>query len=667
MSLDGKSLAAALEGEAPFVNTQLCRAQLDNFSKAAASGEPLLVCCTQEAPLFIEVAGEQNPDANIAYVNIRERAGWSDQGKKATAKTAALIAEAAVDMTPASSVALTSGGETIVYGDGEVALEVAKRLSSRLNVTCVLKSGADAAPPRLTDFPIFSGTITAATGRIGAFNITVKGLAAMTPSSRREMSFESPVAAESKRDCDLLVDVSGAIALFPAPDKRDGYFRADPGNAQAVERAVFDAADMVGEFEKPRYIRFEKAVCAHSRNGKTGCTRCLGACPTSAIRPDGDQIIIDPYICSGHGACASVCPTGAISYDMPSGNGLHERLRILLKTYAAAGGENPVLLVHDLGHGDQVISMMARHGRGLPAHVIPFAINEVTQIGIDFISAALAYGASTVHILASPAQRDDMTSLYDATALANTVMTGLGFAGRHATAEVCEDPSILEEYLYGLDRANPAKPAGFQIVGSKRATLSLTLKHLHGVAPSPVDILPLEAGAPFGAMQINADGCTLCLACVGVCPVGAIGDNPDKPQLRFMESSCVQCGLCRATCPEKVITLVPQINFSGQAGTWAVLKEEEPFECIKCGKPYGSRSTIEHMIGKLQDHPMFSDGDRIDLLKMCDDCRVGAQFEKDDNPFAAAPRPLPRTTDDYLQERDQPPAKGGNGRDRDEE
>jgi len=73
---------------------------------------------------------------------------------------------------------------------------------------------------------------------------------------------------------------------------------------------------------------------------------------------------------------------------------------------------------------------------------------------------------------------------------------------------------------------------------------------------------------------------------------------------------------------------------------------------LKCDKPFGGKSTIEHMIGKLEGHAMFTEPGRLDLLKMCDDCRVAAQFEETDNPFTSKDRPAVRTTDDYLRERD---------------
>ena len=89
----------------------------------------------------------------------------------------------------------------------------------------------------------------------------------------------------------------------------------------------------------------------------------------------------------------------------------------------------------------------------------------------------------------------------------------------------------------------------------------LALRELHRAAPTPVDIVALPAGAPFGAVEVNADGCTLCLACVSACPTGALGDDPERPLLRFKKMPACSAVSCKATCPEKVISLKPQLDF----------------------------------------------------------------------------------------------------------
>jgi NAD-dependent dihydropyrimidine dehydrogenase PreA subunit len=338
MALDGKALSRACgAGAAPLVNTQLCRAQLENFRAAAAAGAPLMVACTQEAPLFAEVLDEAGLATAVAYVNIRERAGWSGEGGAALAKMAALIAEAAVEIPPTPSVTLTSAGVCLVYGSDETALAAAEQLAGRLDVTLLLSKPGEILPPSRGKVPIFRGTVTAVRGHLGAFELTVDDYAPALPSARDALRFERPKHGATTR-CDLILDLSAGAPLFPSHTRRDGYFRPDAKNPAAVQRALFDLTDMVGEFEKPRYVDFTAVLCAHSRSKKTGCTRCLDVCPAAAIRPDGDTVAIDPYLCGGCGACHSVCPTGAASYALPPVRALGDRLRTLLHTYAKAGG-----------------------------------------------------------------------------------------------------------------------------------------------------------------------------------------------------------------------------------------------------------------------------------------------------------------------------------------
>jgi ferredoxin len=191
----------------------------------------------------------------------------------------------------------------------------------------------------------------------------------------------------------------------------------------------------------------------------------------------------------------------------------------------------------------------------------------------------------------------------------------------------------------------------------KRDVLRLALRELHRVSPTPVDVIALPDDAPFGAIEVNVEGCTLCLSCVSACPTGALSDNPDRPTLAFTEDACVQCGLCKATCPEKVITLKPQLDFRAATALPRIIKEEEPFACTRCGKPFGVKSSIDRVIAKLAGkHWMYQGGEsRIELLKMCDDCRVIEISRQEFDPHGAPARPKPRTTDDYLRERERGP------------
>ena len=135
----------------------------------------------------------------------------------------------------------------------------------------------------------------------------------------------------------------------------------------------------------------------------------------------------------------------------------------------------------------------------------------------------------------------------------------------------------------------------------KRGILRFALQELHRAAPEPTDLIPLPAHAPFGAVELNLAGCTLCLACVSACPTGALTDDPHRPMLRFSEQACVQCGLCQATCPEKSDRAEASVGFRRDCprGT-RILKEEAPFCCIRCSKPFGVKSTVERVVAKLE-------------------------------------------------------------------
>jgi len=649
MPLDAKSVAAALGCEPPErIHSQLCRAQLDAYRAALAEGEPLMVCCGQEAPLFGELAGLVEAEPPLC-VDLRDRAGWSSEAKMAAPKMAALLAEAVLEPAATPSVTLTSQGSVVILGRGQAVLDAARRLGAERAVTCLLLPDHDQGliPPMVRALGLFRGRPLHAAGHLGAFTLTVADLAGASPSARGALAFEAAVG-ERSLTADIVLDLTGQAPLL-AP--RDGWVAVDPRDGVALERALGEIGGLVGEFEKPRWITIDASLCAHSRNGQIACTRCLDICPSGALQPLGDAAAVDAHVCGGHGPCASTCPTGAIRFDVPAGNGVFRRLAALLETYHAGGGERAVLLLHDGEHGGDLIAALARFGDGLPAAVLPLAVAAVAALGPDFLLTAVAKGAARVVVVAKPGRRNDLEPLRAAAALANRVAGGLGWAATVAVVVEADPAGLAAALAEPVPR--PVEPAAeFLVLGGKRQTLALA--HLHRHAPQPVEMLALAAGDPFGAVVVDGAECTLCMACVPVCPTKALSGHPDKPSLGLLEVNCVQCGLCRVTCPEQAVSLVPRLSFAADTRVRRVLKEEEPYPCIRCGKPFASRSVIERMVERMSGHSMFAAPGKLDLIRMCEDCRVVAQYEMEDGgrPLAGAAPRVTRTTDDYLRERD---------------
>ena len=628
--VDRGSIEAGAGAACSRIHSALCTAEAD--AAAAAVAEGAAIACRQEAAFFEEIAAAAGAPPPL-LIDIRDRAGWSDEAGEAGPKQAALVAEALLPPQEIRTVDVESEGRCLILGEPEVALAAASRLADALSVTALLPKPPE-DPPLDRRFDTVVGRLTRANGALGGFSLGIDGLRRVEPGGRGEFAFSEPRDGAAT-DCDVILDLSGGSPLFPAHETREGYLRADPGDRNAVADAVFEAGQTVGTFEKPLYVRFEETLCAHSRAGQTGCVKCVDACPAGAIAPAGDHVAIDPMVCAGCGACSALCPSGAVSYDAPAPAALFRRIEMLASAYRRAGGASPRLLVVDGGFGAEMVSLSARFGRGLPADVVPIELGAVSGFGHAEMLSALACGFAAVDVLVSP--RTERGALDAELALAEA----LGGAGRLRLLDV-GDPDALCEALY--DRS-VAPPVGDPVLpmGSRRQAARLAAKALH---PGSDEILPLPASAPYGTVRVDAEACTLCLACASLCPSGALADNPDMPQLRFQEDACLQCGLCRQVCPENAVALEPRLDLSDAAFEQRVLNEEEPFECIECGKPFGVKSAIEKIAAQLAGrHPMFAGEDASRLIRMCDDCRVRTQHHAENSPFAMGQRPRIRTAD----------------------
>jgi ferredoxin len=267
--------------------------------------------------------------------------------------------------------------------------------------------------------------------------------------------------------------------------------------------------------------------------------------------------------------------------------------------------------------------------------------------GIDVWLGALAYGASDVAVLATGAEAPQYPEAIERQmGYADAIAQALGFQGRHLHLLRAADAAALEAAVWALQPALPVRaPATFHWSADKRTTVALSIEHLQAHAPTPQTVIALAAGAPFGTIAVNRDTCTLCLACVGACPEGAILDHPasEVPQLRFIESKCVQCGLCEATCPEDAIALTPRLSLLPEAKQPRVLNEASIFKCIRCGKALGTDKMIGNMLAKLAGHSMFAAPGSLDRLKMCADCRVIDMMQKELNVSAPAGNGPPGT------------------------
>jgi ferredoxin len=531
------------------------------------------------------------------------------------AREAALAAARAHAPEPTSLVDYTSRGACLVAGATEVAIPAARALAERLKVQ-VLAEGT--APAEATGLEVLTGKLTGVEGHLGAFRVEARA-------PNGETVDLSPLCPNPDGHFDLVLDLGSPPVLereLPPP----GYY-APGDDPHALAAALDELPTLVGDFDKPTYFAYDPNICAHGRSGLTGCTRCLDACPAEAITSIGERIQVDPHLCQGGGACAAVCPSGAIRYAYPGPGDTLERVRTLLRAFREAGGAKARLLIHDVEHGADLVASL---GEELPPAVLPLSVEEVASVGLEVWLSALAYGAAQVVIAASAdTPRRSLLALTAQVDVARTLLAGMGHgADRLRLLAGCDAETLAA--AFAEPAAQALAPATYAALEEKRTVAFLAIDHLYAQAPVHRPFIDLPTGAPFGTAQVSEERCTLCMACVSVCPGKALQDGGDHPRLRFIEGNCLQCGMCTRACPEDAIWISPRLLYERERRNQAqVLYEEEPFRCTRCGKPFSTRSMVERMTERLREHPMFQ-GAALARLTMCEDCRVRAMAESED-------------------------------------
>ena len=514
-------------------------------------------------------------------------------------------------------------GLVLIVGPEPYALSVAEELVGKVTLAILATEGNNLSAG--SEKPVFTREIggqiilVAAAdlmdigGYLGAFEVTVD-----VNGERQNLAGLMNLTSQT---FDVILDLGRKPAItleLPPP----GYF-AVSANRENMPKVLEEIAGLNGEFEKPQYVHYDPDICAHGERGITGCTRCIDTCPAGAVISIGERVEVDVHRCHGMGSCSAVCPTGALTYAYPSLGDTMNGLRQALTAWRISGMPAPCILLYDSDSGAEYLRTVCAD---FPDGVLPWRVEEIGSTGVEVWLSALAYGAVGIRILTHERTPEVvLTTLAQQIELIRCLLEGLDYDGQ----SVAELPAVefsSADWPQYVDESVVADVATFGGVDNKRDALRLVFDHLTPES-SPIEAIALPAASPFGQIRVDTALCTLCMGCVSVCPAGALADGSDTPKLDFIEWNCVQCGLCERACPENAIALEARLLVDSDSRLMKrTLNEEEPFGCIVCGKPFATKSMIDKMAETLASHRMFQ-GEALDRLKMCEDCRVKSMFE----------------------------------------
>ena len=450
-------------------------------------------------------------------------------------------------------------------------------------------------------------------------NASRTGRASKRAATSRAIDFDRGERARSER-FDLVLDLS-AEPLIRLHQPPQGYLA--PGRdplAQAARRARARATDRASSksrsFSLTAKISARTAVRASpaARNASTSA-------PPRRFSPDGDHVKVEPHLCMGCGACASVCPSGAMSIRLSAGGRYWSRAQdAARRPMREAGGKAACVVFHNATDGREADCTVWARARQRPAGAGDPAGRSTSRRWVSTPCSARSPTAPSRSSLSRRAVEapDYIVSLKRELGYAQQILTALGYGERsfHARRSARRRRASRRRSGHCRRAADRAACSDVQSVERKAHDARFRVRPSAEACAAAREQIALPSGAPYGADHSQpAERARCAWRAWAPARKARCSTAKDRPQLKFIERNCVQCGLCAKTCPEDAIALAPRLLLTRQAKAEAVLNEAEIFGCIKCGKPFATQQMIDNMLARLGTHSMFTEAGALERLQ----------------------------------------------------